>query len=102
MWRTARAWLLVREFRPPTRFSRAAADGTLRLDRLANGLDHAGGAAAAVRADLLDTYDGRIRMALGALAEAETLRFDASRAEGGATVLGYWSIAWPRLPQATR
>ena len=31
----ARRWLLVREFRPPTRFSRAAADATLALDRLA-------------------------------------------------------------------
>ena len=33
----ARAWLLVREFRPPTRFTRAAADATLALDGLAKG-----------------------------------------------------------------
>ena len=33
----ARGWLLVREFRPPTRFSRAAEDATLALDALAAG-----------------------------------------------------------------
>ena len=38
----ARAWLLVREFRPPTRFTRAAADGTLALERLGDGDDDAG------------------------------------------------------------
>ena len=32
---TARAWLLVREFRPPTRFSRPGADATLALRALA-------------------------------------------------------------------
>ena len=36
---TARGWLLVREFRPPTRFSRAAADATVALDELAAGDD---------------------------------------------------------------
>ena len=91
----ARAWLLVREFRPPTRFSRAAADGTLALDRLAKGSIGPGAAATAVRADLLDTYDARIRMTLDALTEAEQLRFDASRAEAGAAVLGYWAILGP-------
>ena len=42
-------WLLVREFRPPTRFSRAAADATLALDRLAERRLGARAAAAAVR-----------------------------------------------------
>jgi high-affinity iron transporter len=91
----SRAWLLVREFRPPTRFSRAAADGTLALDRLGSGSVTPAVAAAAVRADLLDTYDGRIRTALAALGEAERLGFTASRAESGAVVLGYWAILGP-------
>ena len=34
----ARSWLLVREFRPPTRFSRASDDATVALDRLAAGV----------------------------------------------------------------
>ena len=34
---SARAWLLVREFRKPTRFSRPGADATLALGALARG-----------------------------------------------------------------
>jgi high-affinity iron transporter len=91
----AREWLLVREFRPPTRFTRAAADGTLALERLARGTMTPAVAATTVRRDLLDTYDGRIRSTLAALAEADGLGFDASRAEAGALVLGYWGILGP-------
>jgi high-affinity iron transporter len=88
----AKAWLLVREFRPPTRFSRAAADATLALDSLRHGTVTPRVAAAAVRADLLDTYDGRLRTALVTLAEAQQLGFGATRAEVAATVHGYWSV----------
>ncbi|HKY24392.1 MAG TPA: FTR1 family protein [Gaiella sp.] len=91
----ARSWLLVREFRPPTRFTRAAADGTLALERLAQGAVTRDAAADVVRRDLLDTYDGRIRSTLAALAEAHRLGFGASRAEAGALVVGYWSILGP-------
>ncbi len=91
----ARAWLLVREFRPPTRFSRAAADGTLALDDLAQGSVSPETAATAVRTDLLDTYDGRFRAALASVGEAQQLGFAATRAEAGALVLGYWSVLGP-------
>ena len=57
----ARSWLLVREFRPPTRFSRASDDATLALDRLTAGDVSPRAAAAAIRHDLLDTYDSRLR-----------------------------------------
>ncbi|MGH3013148.1 MAG: hypothetical protein ACRDMY_15105, partial [Gaiellaceae bacterium] len=57
---TARAWLLVREFRKPTRFTRPAADATLALQALEEGRLAAAAAAAAVRADLLDTYQARL------------------------------------------
>ncbi len=91
----ARAWLLVREFRPPTRFTRAAADGTLALERLGRGTMTPAAAAQTVRRDLLDTYDGRLRSTLAALAEAHGLGFADSRAEAGALVLGYWGILGP-------
>jgi high-affinity iron transporter len=91
----ARSWLLVREFRPPTRFTRAAADGTLALERLGNGSLAPAAAAAVIRRDLLDTYDGRLRSTLAALAEAHGLGFAASRAEAGALVLGYWGVLGP-------
>jgi high-affinity iron transporter len=87
----ARAWLLVREFRPPTRFSRAAADATMAVDALDAGSTAPRAAAAAVRTDLLDTYDGRLRSALGAVADAEA-GFDVRRAESAALAAGYWSI----------
>jgi high-affinity iron transporter len=90
----ARAWLLVREFRPPTRFSRAAADATMAVDRLSAGTMTPRAAAAAVRTDLLDTYDGRMRSSLGALADAEA-GFDVRRAESAALASGYWSILRP-------
>jgi high-affinity iron transporter len=48
-------------------------------------------AATAVRTDLLDTYDGRLRSALDALADAEA-GFDVRRAESAALAAGYWSI----------
>ena len=92
---TARAWLLVREFRPPTRFSRASADATLALDELAAGSITPARAAAIVRRDLLDTYDARLRTALSGLREAEELGFEATRAEMGALALGYWRLLAP-------
>jgi high-affinity iron transporter len=88
-------WLLVREFRPPTRFSRATADATLALDRLGRGRIRPGGAAAAVRADLLDTYDGRLRASLDLVRQASLADFDARRAEAAASAAGYWSIVRP-------
>jgi high-affinity iron transporter len=88
----ARSWLLVREFRPPTRFSRAAADATVALDALAADRIGPRDAAAAVRRDLLDTYDSRLRTALEGLRVADEQGFGATRAEMGALCLGYWRI----------
>ena len=100
----ARSWLLVREFRPPTRFSRAAADATVALDDLAAGTLTAQRAAATVRRDLLDTYDSRLRTALTGLHDADEQGFAATRAEMGALALGYWRILAPtyRATQGAR
>jgi high-affinity iron transporter len=92
---TARSWLLVREFRPPTRFSRASDDATIALDRLQAGTLAPRAAAAAVRHDLLDTYDYRLRTALADLREAHGLGYRASTAEHATLVRGYWSIVEP-------
>ena len=91
----AGAWLLVREFRPPTRFSRPGADATLALGALAAGRLTPQKAAAAVRTDLLDTVDGRIRAALASVAEADQLGFAVRRAEAGALAFGYWQMLAP-------
>ena len=87
----ARAWLLVREFRKPTRFTRPGADGTLALQGLAEGRLAAGPAAAAVRADLLDTYQTRLRASLEAVTAAGEQDFDVSRAGAAALARGYFA-----------
>ena len=89
----ARSWLLVREFRPPTRFTRASANATVALERLAAGTLSADAAAAAVRNDLLDTYEARLRASLDEVDDARAAGFDAGRAAAAAT--GYWAILRP-------
>jgi high-affinity iron transporter len=88
----ARAWLLVRAFQPPTRFSRASVDATQALDSLAAGALRPRAAAAIVSADLLGTYDGRLRAALGGVAEAGRSGFGVRRAEDAAAARAYWRI----------
>jgi high-affinity iron transporter len=91
----ARAWLLVREFRPPTRFTRATVDATVALDRLTAKTLAPAAAVAAVRADLLGTYDSRLRTALAGVADATAAGFGVRRAEDAAAALGYWRILRP-------
>ena len=91
----ASSWLLVREFRPPTRFSRAAADATLALDGLAAGTTPSAAAARIVRNDLLDTYEARLRESVDAVREARIAGFDVRRASAAAAAAGYWAILRP-------
>jgi high-affinity iron transporter len=88
----ARAWLLVREFRKPTRFTRPGADATLALQTLSKGRLTAVPAAAAVRADLLDTYQARLRASLDAVSAAGAEGFDISRAGAAALARGYFGL----------
>ncbi len=96
----ARSWLLVREFRPPTRFTRAAADATLALDRAASGRVSARDAAAVVRTDLLDTYDARLRASLASVREARRAGFGVRAAEAAGAARGYWAILRPAYLRA--
>ena len=98
----ARAWLLVREFRTPTRFTRPGADATLAL-QCARGrpASAAGAAAAAVRADLLDTYQARLRAALEDVAAAGEPGLRRAAAPGAAALArGYFAISRRRLREA--
>ncbi len=88
----ARRWLLVREFRAPTRFTRAGTDATLALTALARGKLTPAAAARAVRADLLDTYDARLRVALQSARTAAQRGFDVRLAEAAALTRGYAQI----------
>jgi high-affinity iron transporter len=88
----AKRWLLVREFRAPTRFSRPGADATLAVAALAEGRGTRSDALAAVRADLLDTYQARLLAALQAGDEALEQRFRSGLAAQAALARGYFAI----------
>jgi high-affinity iron transporter len=88
----ARRWLLVREFRPPTRFSRPGADATLAIESLAEGRATTAQAVAAVRADYLDTYQARLRTALAGVDEAGKRGFDFRLVSESALARGYFGI----------
>lgn len=89
----AQSWLTVREFRPPTRFSRPSADATLALAHLKAGQITADEAVVAVQADLLDTYQARLTATLHDL--VDLAEFPGRRAEYAALAQGYFAILTP-------
>jgi high-affinity iron transporter len=93
--RTARAWLLVRDFRQSTRFTRPGVDATAALLALEAGESDRAAAALAVRKDLLDAYQSRLSTNLDAAAQAGERDFGPRFAEAAALAAGYWSILAP-------
>ena len=91
----AREWLLVREFRAPTRFTRAGTDATLAVTALAVGKAQPRAAARSIRTDLLDTYEAKLRTALDDAAGASRRAFPARLAEEAALARGYAAIIGP-------
>ncbi len=65
----ARAWLLIRDFRQATRFTRPGVDATTAIEQLESGDLSPADAAIQIRKDLLDAYQARL---LGYLDEAAT------------------------------
>jgi high-affinity iron transporter len=97
--RTARAWLLLREFRTATRLTRPGADATLALRGLERGQIDADSAAQAVSKDLLDAYQGRQRDLLGDADTAAERKLPTRLAESAAQAAAYWPILAPRYAQ---
>jgi high-affinity iron transporter len=93
--RTAQQWLMLREFRTATRFSRPNANATLAVAGLTAGQTSAADAQQALRADLLDTYQARLAEALHELAGAEQQGYATRRAEFAALADGYFAILAP-------
>jgi high-affinity iron transporter len=95
----ARTWLLVREFRLATRFSRPNADATLAVQALVDRGDDPAAevdyALQAVRADLLDTYQARLNAALRDLATVDAQGFATRRAELAGLAEGYFTLLAP-------
>jgi high-affinity iron transporter len=96
---TARDWLLLREFRTATRFTRPGADATVALARLQAGKLRAGAARAAVAKDLLDAYQARLRELLDDAARGEERDLPVRRAEAAAQAAGYFAVLAARYAQ---
>ena len=90
--RTAAGWLLLRDFRKATRFTRPGVDATTAVRRLGRGRGTEARAALAVRKDLLDAYQARLADELEEAAVAEERGFAARRAEAAAIAAGYFEI----------
>ena len=93
--RLARNWLLVRDFRAATRFTRPGVDATVALDALATGEIDSAEAVTQVRKDLLDAYQARLADYLEEAASELERGFGPAAAESAALVRGYWLILAP-------
>jgi len=91
----ARRWLLMREFRPSTRFSRPDADATLAVEALKQGETTSTEAEAKLKADLLDTYQALLNQELEAIQAAAEQGFTIRQAESVGLAVGYWRILQP-------
>jgi len=97
---TARQWLLVREFRHATRFSYPRADATLAIAKLGEDQIDVAVVQQAVDADLLDTYQARLRETLTALNTADLRSHAVRRAELAGLAAGYFAILTPAFIEA--
>ena len=87
----ARRWLLLRDFRTATRFTRPGADATLGDRAPRRGQASAPKAAhTAVAKDLLDGYQARMRELLDDANAAAERGFATRQAEASAQAAGYW------------
>ncbi len=99
-------WLLVRDFRPSTRFSRPDADATLALRALADGATAGAPTAGATTtalnqldADLLDTYQARLAEHLATAADPTAQR--GRRAEAAGLAAATWRVLAPAYAEQT-
>ncbi len=90
--RAAAGWLLLREFRRATRFTRPGVDATNAVRLLRRGRRSPARTGLAVRKDLLDAYQARLLDELEEAASANGKGFRARRAEAAAIAAGYFGI----------
>ena len=89
---SAREWLLVREFKPVTRFAHPSAAASVAIASLADGVVPLARAVRSIRADLLDTYEALLRSSLSDTGDALRTGFPEKAAGSAATARGYWWI----------
>lgn len=88
----ARAWLLVREFKPVTRFAHPSAAASVAIASLADGVVPRARAVRSIRSDLLDTYEALLRTSLSDTGDALRAGLPEKAAGAAATARGYWWI----------
>jgi high-affinity iron transporter len=94
---TARGWLLLREFRTATRFTRPGANATIAVQQLERGRLDARSAHQAVAKDLLDAYQARLRELLADAGRGAEDDLPERRAEAVAQAAGYFEILAARF-----
>jgi high-affinity iron transporter len=95
----AREWLLLREFRTATRFTRPGANATIAVQRLEDGRLDARRAHQAVAKDLLDAYQARLRELLDDAGRGAEADLPERRAEAAAQAAGYFEILATRYEE---
>ncbi|WP_053225977.1 FTR1 family iron permease [Solirubrobacter soli] len=96
---TAKRWILLREYRTATRFTRPGAHATLALDQLQRGKLSPKAAEQAVEKDLLDAYQARLRELLRDARDGIKNDFPARQSEAAAQAAGYFAILAPRYAE---
>jgi high-affinity iron transporter len=92
---TARTWLQLREFRKTTRFSRPDTNATVAIEKFLAGQISSDEALAQVEADLLDTYQARLRISIQDLRDASAKGFATRMAESASLADGYFAMLAP-------
>jgi high-affinity iron transporter len=95
----AGTWLLLREFRTATRFTRPGADATIAVRRLGEGKLDPRRAHEAVAKDLLDAYQARLRELLDDAQKGAERDLPVRRAEAAAQAAGYFEILAARYAE---
>jgi high-affinity iron transporter len=91
----AATWLLLREFRKATRFTRPGVDATLAVRELASGRTGPRRALLGVKKDLLDAYQASLTDQLADATDAAERGFRARWAQTAAQAAGLWQILAP-------
>jgi high-affinity iron transporter len=91
----AATWLLLREFRKATRFTRPGVDATLAVRALKRGALGPRQAALDVRKDLLDAYQAGLSDRLSEAEDAAERGFRARWAQSAAEAEGLWRLLAP-------
>jgi high-affinity iron transporter len=96
----AATWLLLREFRRATRFTRPGVDATVAVRALARGRLGPRRAVLATEKDLLDAYQAALSDRVIAAEDAAERGFRVRWAESAALAAGLWRILEPRYERA--